>query len=558
MKNNIFTIAFILIFQSIYAQDLTNDVKVVAAYKPTISDAFKINFLPTFNDTATYKPDFEYSIESKQVKTDFVTEPIFPASMLGEPLTKLYRSTLKAGFGNYLTPMVDFTYSTLRSKKYMLGVKFGHLSSNSSKLKLTNTIKSAADYSDNYAKIYAKQFFDHSTLSGDLYFSRNKVTNYGFNVDADEADTLNTYPLEGYLWQRFIDLGANIRFYSTHADSSSLHYNTALNLDYFQDAFAINQKSLKFETEFEKFFENKLLGAEIEAEHFLRTNLMAETSNNSLVKIKPFGSIFGENWKIKGGVNICTAIEDGTPEYFVYPMIDLEFNIAENIVIPYAGFNGDIISNDFKKISNENPFTMYDLKVKDSNQKMNFYGGFRGSLSAKTNYNLRASYTQLENAYFFVNDSSHLSYFENQFDVVYDNVDLLNLYGEITYNPSKKLGFLLNGAYNKYLYQEFEEKAWHKPEYEVSFNTRYNLKDKIVIKSDIFVQGKRYAKSFESGTDFYTLKEIVDVNLGVEYRYTNILSAFINFNNLTSSKYQKWNFYPSQRFNVMVGFSYSM
>jgi outer membrane receptor protein involved in Fe transport len=142
--------------------------------------------------------------------------------------------------------------------------------------------------------------------------------------------------------------------------------------------------------------------------------------------------------------------------------------------------------------------------------------------------------------------------------VVYDNIDLLNIYGEISTNPSKKLGFILKGNYNKFIYLENELKAWHKPEYEISLSSRYNLKDKILINADFFAQGKRYAKSFNTDVKYYTLKEIIDLNLGVEYRYTNILSAFIKFNNLTSSKYQKWNFYPSQRFNVMVGFSYSM
>jgi len=53
------------------------------------------------------------------------------------------------------------------------------------------------------------------------------------------------------------------------------------------------------------------------------------------------------------------------------------------------------------------------------------------------------------------------------------------------------------------------------------------------------------------------LKGIFDANLGLEYRYTKKLSAFINFNNIGAVRYQRWEDYPTQRFNVLGGLTYS-
>lgn len=554
LQKHIIGFGLLLIANALFAQQISNDVQVIAPYQPTISDAYKINYLPVIKDTAKVEALFDYSIESKQVKTDFEVEPIAAATMLGEPLTKLYRSNIKFGFGNHLTPMLDFNYSTLRSKTKLLGVNLGHLSSNSN-IKLSDDIKSNADYSNNYIDVFGKFFFKTSTLSSDLYCKRDVVHYYGYNVERDSSDIYHS--LNENSWkQRFINAGGNIRYNSNHADSSHLNYNILLNVDYIEDINAINQKSFNLKPQFNKFYDDNLIGVDLEIASYLKTSIVNPPSN-TLVKIKPWASMFGDKWRATAGLNLTTNVIDGTASYHFYPKIDLQYNIADNILIPYIGFNGDIIANDFKKSIFENPFLNPLIDIANSNLKKNIYTGVRGSLSSKTTFNIRGSYSEIDNEHFFVNSLSPDSIFENTFDVVYDKVDLMNAYGEILTKPSDKLSFLLKGNY--YYYKTYNiEKAWHKPQYDVTLNTKYNLRNKIVVNADVFVIGKRFAKSNNPTIDYYELSEIVDVNLGIEYRYSKILSAFVKFNNLTSSKYQKWNFYPSQRFNFIAGFSYSL
>ena len=54
-----------------------------------------------------------------------------------------------------------------------------------------------------------------------------------------------------------------------------------------------------------------------------------------------------------------------------------------------------------------------------------------------------------------------------------------------------------------------------------------------------------------------TLQGIVDFNLGVEYRLSKVFSTFIYLNNISSAQNYTWNHYASERFNVMLGLSYS-
>jgi outer membrane receptor protein involved in Fe transport len=105
-------------------------------------------------------------------------------------------------------------------------------------------------------------------------------------------------------------------------------------------------------------------------------------------------------------------------------------------------------------------------------------------------------------------------------------------------------------------------RAYHKPDFDLTLSTVYNLKSKIILKADVFVIGNRFALTQVASSDFvYTtepklLKGIVDVNLGAEYRYSKMLSFFVNFNNIANTRYYRWEKYPSQRFNLMAGLTF--
>jgi hypothetical protein len=72
--------------------------------------------------------------------------------------------------------------------------------------------------------------------------------------------------------------------------------------------------------------------------------------------------------------------------------------------------------------------------------------------------------------------------------------------------------------------------------------------------------GERYAKIYNQTRNgsYKTIPSVLDFNFGAEYRYTKILSFWLHLNNFTASKYYIWNQYPAQRFNMMVGMSYSL
>jgi len=197
--------------------------------------------------------------------------------------------------------------------------------------------------------------------------------------------------------------------------------------------------------------------------------------------------------------------------------------------------------------------------------KFNIYGGFLSNITSSVNFNGSIASNTYDNYPFFITDTS--SYLLNTFTLVYDHMSTVKIKGEVEFIKTARLRLALNGTYSHY--KTNQEHAWYKPSYEFEFNGRYDMQSKIAVTMKAVVTGPVWAAVpvadplidgigpqpyiFES----QKLKGWGDINLGLEYRFTKALSAWLNFNNLTNSKYYRWNNYRSYGINVLGGVSYT-
>ena len=101
------------------------------------------------------------------------------------------------------------------------------------------------------------------------------------------------------------------------------------------------------------------------------------------------------------------------------------------------------------------------------------------------------------------------------------------------------------------------DQPWNKPKFDISLQARYNMADKIILNVGFYTIGARYYENFDPSLE-ETLPLTFDANLGLEYRYSKLLSFWARFNNLAAQKYYLYNQYPAYRFRVMLGFKYAL
>jgi len=571
MKSKLYKIYTAVLFTSfagfygnvlIAQEDLQKEVQVVKPYEPAISDAFKNNSLPVIVDTLKVESTFEYQMKTFPINIDYETEPIKAAQMIGEPLKKLYSGYAKFGFGNYVTPFIDLRYTSKYSKKFMYEANFTHLSS-SGKTRNSKKRRIFSGFSDNLLNLTGKRIFEKKSLTGNIKYNNTTDYFYGYNP-LNTYDPIPPYQKKNMDKQRINAVKGRLNLQSNYLDSSRVNYDLALSYGYMQEINKISEQNIDLDISLDYFFENEFVGIDTRISNYLfssdnqtaLTDIRAslDVPTNTLVQFNPWVGAFGKKWQVVAGLNTYYLLEDKS-EYKLYPKLKLHYNIIDYFLIPYFEFQGMVDVNSYEKLLTENPYYVFPFKVDHTKQSL-LTGGFRGNFSPQMSFNFRVNYADIKDMYFFINDTAYNQQ-ENRFTIVSDDLTMLSLFGEISYKSSEKLNFLVKANYNVYDLETLE-KPWHKPQFEASFYTKYNIKNKVILDANVFAIGKRYAREFNPVEKTVELDALVDLNLGVEYRYTKILSGFIRVNNIGAAKYYQWNYYPTHRINIMFGVTYSL
>ena len=531
------------------AQQINRDVVVVKPYEPTLSDAYKISPLPRINDTSSISPSFHYSVLPVRMEVPFELKPIKAARMVGTPLEKLYNSYLRLGIGNYFTPVAEYNINSLRSKDKLIGGYFMHHSAGS-KIKLDNGDDVPAGYSDNEAGVYAKKFYTHADLSGNFRFRSDVIHYYGYNTQLYPDTTLGIKAKN--IKQRYTRAGVSVKYNSTYTDSSHLNFDLNAGYQSFNDKLANFENKLLLSAYLNKRFGEKLIGLDVDFT-LLTTSVSIDSSGTSLIGASPYFSKKNEEYEFLVGGRIISAAGNQTG-VFIFPRARLQFRIVDKILIPYIGIDGDASMNTYEKLSGENPYIL-PASSAEITDRLFVYAGVKGRFSSKSGFDLNVTYSIINNMPLFVNDST--GKYDNKFKVITDDAELLKYSGTAYFNPGDNLNLSLSG--NLYAYKmSNEQKPWHKPDYDITFQTKYNLKQKIFADININLTGTRFAKPYDTLQSIIKLDPVFDINLGLEYRYSGLLSIFVDIYNLTAAKYYIWNQYPGRRLNIIAGFTYKL
>ncbi len=546
---NIFIITALFLGKIVsFAQDVNKVVFVESAFKPNIENAEKISMVPSFSDTIPEKPEINYSVLPSRIDARYKIQPIKPAKLVSSPLDKLYNSRVRLGLGNYTTPLAEFSIQNLRSKEYSVGAWVYHKSSHS-KLELENGHKVPAGYGINKVSLYGKRFYGNVNLDGELSFNAHKLRYYGYNID-NFPDTLPSMENKE-IRQWYSQLKARVSVYSTDPDSLAPEYGLGLIADYFSDDYANHQNHVEIPAYLSFMIGNSRLDIDADFHYFHSVLDTLRGADDYILQVNPLFRKQGDVWKVKVGLNGYYSSYSDKPS--VFPEAELQFEVVKNALSAYFGVNGYIETNYFSKIAEENPYIMPGLDTKNTKHKLIGYGGFKGKLASNAGYIAEVKFSSIEDQYFFVNDTSTL--LENTFFAVYDNMEQVSGVVSLWYNPLTYLGFYLRGVYNSYTLER-ELKPWYMPETELTFTTSYNFKEKIYAHLDLLHKGKCFAKDMSDADNPIQLDAMWDLNLRLEYQYSNELGAFLHFHNILAQKYYSWNQYPMQRFNAMIGISY--
>ncbi|MCB0430200.1 MAG: TonB-dependent receptor [Flavobacteriales bacterium] len=527
------------------------EIVVQTSFKPAVTEAVRLMDEPQIPDTTLPTPKLEYEVLPRQVATDYAPEPITAAKFKGEKLPRLYRGYFQGGVGNYTTPYAELYLNSIRNKKYSQGLHLKHMSSAGNLLDY-----GYSGFSDNLATVYGKQFLSTFTLNESLNWNRQVVHYYGFN----DLDTLIPYyhiPVEkNDIKQRFVGLDGNIGFLSQQVDTGKMHLHGDLGFRRFEDLYGTGESHLRIQGGMEQAFHTEFLQIDLRTDYY-RQALVQDTASAIILNLNPRISTRREKWYFTLGLNLFLE-SDSLREITFFPDVQLGFHLIPKVLTAYVQGIGDVERNDLGRLAEANPFISTDSRdfLMKNRRELKVRGGLRGALSQHTAFHVNYSLSNIENELFFIQDPDLVLY--NKFLPVYDGLMAHTFRGEVSFDDQRKIRVTASAQYATYETDSIRS-AWYRPQMKGGLSARYNMQNKILLQLDAFYVGKRPFLDPENPvvkTDPY-LKGYLDLNLRVEYRYSKILSAFVRLQNLTGKRYMVWNNYPSQRIQLLAGFSYS-
>ncbi len=540
---------------------MSTTVVTIGSRNIKLRDAFRISSQPQLFDTNIVKGDIKYDIRQVFAKTQYEVQPIQAANLrIVEPLTKLYHVYAKAGVGMYTSPIGELYINSLRSRNGGFGLSLNHYSSAGG----VKDVLSNGAFSQNKAQLWGKTFIGKNGLSGNVKYSRDVNHLYGYNAGKALLTGENALTVDS-IKQQYQYVGGSLKFESYYDDLKKLNHSEEVTYYNFSNNAKSTESNIKANLGFSKLVSNELLGLKIGLDNntFTYGDTAKTKLTNTIFNFSPQISTNGEKYKLKLGLAIFGQF-DSISKFYFFPDAEFSYYLVDNVLMPYAGLGGGVYRNSYNSTFNVNPFLVNELNLRNTVEKFRVYAGIRGNFSSSSSFNLMVAQAKLDNMQLFVNDTSGL---QNRFQALYDNSAKTTISGEVSFHQSQKFQLLLKAEYFIYKMAN-QSRAYNLPNAKGTVTGKYNVLDKFYITADFFVESNRFALNpkYKDGSTLTTqefvpelinIGKVIDLNLGFEYRYTKRLSAFLNFNNLASQKYQRYYRYPVQGLTVFGGLTFS-
>lgn len=510
---------------------------IYTKYDPVLTSAKKIVIRPVIEPLTSTPPSYTYNLPNFGYKVLPTYQPARAIEIRRDGDEALTGNYFKIGGGNYLTPYAEVQLHSVRDKKFSYGAYGKHLSSNAGK-------PENADFSDNELGIFGSKITKKGDLTGKLNYERHVVHRYGYNADSFDFEKVS-------LNQIYNDFNGSVLFDNGTIRKKS-GYQVGFNFYSFFNNFN-NENDFNFIVNAEQDLKNnqslKLHGS------VDYTNLISDTFTlgRTFVKVLPQYTLQFKKIDIALGANVNVVVDSAGAKVYVFPALSAEHFMVPDKVKVFAGIGGDVKKTSIRQLTYLNPFIADHQELVNTINSFNIHGGMRGIIAKKVDYLLKVQFSNDNNLPLFVSDSSAT----RPFNVVYDDVQTVAFTTGLGVRVDEK--FFVQFATTLYNYNtDLQTQAWQLPSFDADLNLRYILAKKLNIRMQLYAFGERFQWDQYAENKVQKLKPFLDVNLMADYRYKENISFFLNVNNISNARYQKWYNYPVYGLNLLAGITFSL
>jgi hypothetical protein len=544
----------------------TEVISVVKPYTPTISDAFKVNSNPIIEDTnAIEREKVTYSIFSIPVASTFTPSKGKAKGVVREPKDRLFQNYISAGFGNFTSPLFEAYIHSGDTRFNDFGIFINHHSSEGG----INDVLLNTNFSDTRIDGYYKQFDRDYNWQVNAGVQRKQFNYYGISSDLIFEDAFINSIDEELIYKNSY-IGGKIAL-----EDSFLKSATAEIIN-FSDDYNSNEVRLLIKPTIEFPISTELINADflvdVTSGKFNQNYTTTDDLKYSFLNLgfNPNFEVLRENLTVNLGAKLyyTNDLENKVTNFYAYPNVTASLKMIDEVLTLVAGVTGDLDQNTYANFANKNPYVSPTLNILQTDKQYKAFAGAKGKLASNIGYNFNVSHTSEINKPLFIQNQTKTDgtiFVENayeagnSFNVVYDNIKTLSIFGEITIDASDEFDFGASLNYSNFT-TENELEAWNLPTIIATISADYQNKNWFA-GAKLFYNGetKDLGIPFNAESSNYAPivnESYIDLNLNGGYIFSDRLTAFTKINNALGEKYFTFLNYQVQPLQILAGITY--
>lgn len=540
------------------------DVTFVGDRELLIQDAHKILTWPEPADLGIQKPTFDYSILPKRLNIAPDMIPVGPTRLhVDPPLPRLYRGYLRAGFGRFLSPMLEASMTDLRSRKGAWGA-MGTARSTKGGFVDVPTDSVAQHFSRTGIQLWGERHYRNWVLRGEANAQRDLVSYFSPIADSIASS------------MPFTDWGLATRVRTIRQDSTDGHFHANMRYNHFRDTATVREHLFQLDAAYTTYREDNEMSLALS---IVQDQLHLRPDSNRLTfvaGVEPTVETQKGPLRVRVGAGIYVDAR-GAQVFHFYPKASAELVVLKGLLVPYAHLDGGVNANPYRHAFANTPWLNPVSALPADYNKFELETGLKGNITSAFHYHIRLfSRRNAQHAYWALDSAAYVSDELGGIHAVggpplTTRIDTLTTNG-FSGTATLRFGnhFELIGDVTAYTYGlSNQSDPWGLPQLEMDFQARYALADKFNFGAGVRITDQRQGLSYVNFGNNETISgdpdnayrfdlgRTVRFNLDVEYMYTARLSGFVRLVNITGAQYFAAPNIPVQGFQAMLGATYA-
>ncbi len=520
--------------QSIFAQpgdDLPNDeIEVIKNFEARLAVSDKLSVPPQLpKNTDKEVPSMDYTIYPQSLIVDYEPPRIRPLAVKRKKNEELYKSYLELGYGTLNSPYLLGAYES-GFEQGGLGIGVNHYSAKEGDVNHQRLSQTDANIKGNYIVQDQFNIFGGIDLGFDKrYYNLDYVDSMELLPDSTDLREINQF-------------GIHAGIENSEETQLGIDYRIVLSYRNAQDKMDTKQNLFNTEFSFVKFLNDKNpIG--IDFGNYLSTYKPVEFESQDVNAFyaNPYFKFGFSQFGFRVGADVLSKNNNAR----VFPDVDLIVNLKNNELILFAETEAYYTPIDFIQNVDNNPFLSQNFEA-GFQDIFEVIAGVRGNFNG-INYSVKGGYQQIDNLPQYFNNPAD----RNKFLIDYDTATNVFVSLDLDYQVQKDL--ILFANFEKQFYDlENNEQILHTPEFRLDLGGKYwTLDRKLLLGIKAFFENGLYYRD-QMGMD-QQMDALMDISFDGKYLFTDHVGVFLQLNNITDNKRERWRHYPTFGFNALGG-----